>query len=193
MNSNSVKSIFFNEIIKKKLIGTALALTTFVIVFLTGYSIVNAQFISSSNTLIVTGVVTAKSATNFTIFTDSTEPITFAINKKTVITGSGHTFSVGDSVRVISKNNIAQVVNVGAPVSGYGYPGDNVVINKGKVTAKTSSSITVNTGTAIVTVQILPSTRFIKTTLSSLSIGNTVIITGKDNGASYVANTVIKK
>lgn len=92
-----------------------------------------------------------------------------------------------------AKNANSQNVHKSENTEGYGYGtvGHPINVPRGTVTAMSSNSFTVDTGTEIITFTVDSSTSFIKTTFSDLAIGNVVTIHGTSFGSDNLAKLVI--
>jgi hypothetical protein len=183
--------------IKKKFIGTAvfaLILGTFVLVF---GSPVLARFIDAGSTLNVDGVVVSVGASSLTLDTVGSSAFELDINSRTVLpTGLSLTdIFPGDVLSIIarqhSSGNPLAVVIRKRPGSTYGFPGSSVLVNRGVVVAKNATSFTMDPGAALVSFEVLASTRFVGTNFSLLTPGDVVQVIGNDSGSAFNAQTVI--
>ena len=183
----------------KKIVGTLVLLSLAAVGFFLAAPDIRAQFIDPRGSLIFDGTVSSTTPTTVTLLTDGTAPITVNVTNKTVFTGGKKLADLvpGDSVKVIardtSSNPQARVIQTNAGSGGYGNAGDMAFVANGRITAKTASSITVQTDSATVTYRITSSTRFIRSSLASLNIGDRVQIIGRDSGSDFVARFVLRR
>lgn len=183
---------------RKKLIGTGILAILLLAGLLASGSSVFAQFIQSSNSLIIDGVVSSVGASSFSVSTSGANPVTITVDSRTVFPGNGLALagiSFGDRVSVIARGTPSPVARIVRKLSGVGYgtSGDRIIFNTAVVTAKTANSFTVNTGTTLATFQVTPSTVFARVNFSTLAVGNTIQVIGTDAGTGFRADLVNKR
>ena len=183
--------------LKKKLWGTALygALLTAIIVGIGSPAL--ARFMQFGSFVNVDGQVSAVTASTLTVITSGATPITFAIGSHTIFP-SGTDLSdimVGDIVSISSgargsANPLARVVRERTG-SGYGFTGEQIVVQRAVVIAKTPASFTVEATASDITFQVTIGTQFIGVSFASLQVGDQLLyISGRDSGTSFEATTV---
>ena len=186
-------------VLKKKIIGTAVYSLILAVILVAIGSPVFAQFIQTRSTLIVDGVVVAVGSSSLTLDTAGSSAFDIDINSRTIFP-SGLALagiSPGDVLSIVARNSgsgnpVARVIRKHEG-SGYGFPGETVIVRRGEVVSKGATSFTVDSGIALITFDVIASTRFVRTNFSILALGDRVQITGRDSGTSFVARTVIKR
>lgn len=182
----------------KKLLGTLILILLITGVSFTTYNFVDAKFINTESSLNFDGLVTAVTPSSLTLSTSGTEPIEVLINKKTSFVGKlkFQDIKVGDHLKINAVSSggsvKAKTVKLVSHGSGYGTIGDRVYIEDAVVTSKntTKRTITVNSGDAIITIQINISTNFDKTSFSQIKIGDELQVTGTDSGENFIAKDI---
>jgi hypothetical protein len=182
----------------KKLLGTS----TLILALAAGYFSYTqgalAQFIDPRGSLIADGVVASVTGNDIVFLTHGSAPITLITNRQTLFAGGKtlNDYQPGSAIHVIGRDThngvLARIIQPRTG-SNYGTTGDIVMALQGTVTAKTSSSLTIQTDSARITFQVSSSTDFFRTNFSQLMIGDRVQVFGQDTGSSFAATFVLKR
>lgn len=202
-----------NNNVTKKVVGTSVVAVLGFATLFVGASIASAQFTLVGKNLQFDGIVSSVTPNSLTVLTSSTDPIVIELNGKTKYVGFGSA-SVGDYINVVSQvkdqHTIAKVIKKtkgGKPKDLYGTQGEEVVVKSARVLSKSANGsdkwITVSSdlnnavtgGGTDLAFRINSATEFHGTTnYSTLPIGSTVVITGRDTAKlGFVAEVVIVK
>lgn len=192
-----------NKIYYKKSIGTLIFAMLIIGISLISFSVAGAKFINNPfNTLNFDGLVDSVSASQITLLTSGTKPITVVlIDGKTNFVGDLESGDLEylDHVKIIAKIDgdiiTAKSIKKIDGTTGYGTAGDHVNIVRAVVTGKTDNpeTFTVDSGSAIITFYVTSSTKFIKTTFNELDTEDIVHVIGTDSGINFLAKNVILK
>ena len=183
--------------VKKKVLGTAVYLGLLVLISSAAAYGVQAKFLNTSRLINFEGVVTQVLGYSLTVQAAGNSVVTVnGIPGSTIIGGDAEDwadFAPGDGITVLGIQEgdavTARIIKKIAG-AGYGAQGPSVMLSRGKVVAKGSSSFSVDIGSTVVTVQVSLTTRFMGGSFPGLTVGKTVSVIGHDTGTQVIATTV---
>lgn len=191
-----------NNILTKKLVGTAGIVVALFATLFVGVSSASAYFQLTGKNVQFHAIIESMTPTSMVLLTSSTDPITVIINSKTKYPFGP--VNTGDVIFFFGKLNkdgipVGQIIkksSSGGPSDIYGTDGDKVIVKKVKVKDSQCPwlSTTKNDDLSTIVFKTDANTHFIGTLgCTSLVAGDVVSITGIDTDADgFVAKSVIK-